>query len=213
MTDNQSTKESKWNNLSSDKVIEKTVESLKANGMNAVVAENKEEALKKVLEILPLGSEVFTLSSETLNEIGLPKEINESGKYNSVRKKLSEMDRETQGRDMQKLGSAPEYAVGSVHALTEDGKLIIVSNTGSQLASEAYGSSQVILVVGSQKIVKNLDDAMKRVYDYVLPLESARANKAYNMTAGSYVSKILIINREFMPNRIHVIIVKDKLGF
>ena len=123
------------------------------------------------------------------------------------------MDRQTQSREMQKIGSSPEYAIASVHALTQDGKAIIASNTGSQLAAEVYGASNVIWVVGAQKIVQDIDEGFKRIYEYVLPLESDRLNKTYNMTTGSFVSKLLIINREIKPGRIRTIIVKQVLGF
>jgi hypothetical protein len=87
-----------------------------------------------------------------------------------------------------------------------------VSNTGSQLPAYVYGADKVIFIVGTQKIVKNLDEAMKRVYEYVLPLESERAKKAYGVP-GSFISKVLLINREMNPERIHLIFVNEKLGF
>ncbi len=135
-----------------------------------------------------------------------------SGKYDSVKKKLMSTNRETEALQMQRLGAAPEYAVGSVHAVTEDGKVVVVSNTGSQLPAYAYGSMHVIWVVGGQKIVKDLDAAMERVYEHVLPLESERARIAYGVE-GSNVSKLLTVTREVNPNRIKMIIVKEPLGF
>lgn len=198
--------------LASDDVIAVTINALKTNGINAVLAENAEEARKKVFEIIPQNAEVMTMSSITLETIGIDKEINESEKYNSVKNKLSKMDRKTQELEMQKMGASPEYAVGSVHAVTEDGKVIIASNTGSQLPAYAYASAHVIWVVGTQKIVANLDEGMKRVYDYVLPLESEHMNKLYGIPK-SNVSKILTINKETNPQRITLILVKEKLGF
>ena len=122
------------------------------------------------------------------------------------------MDRNTQGLEMQRLGAAPEFVIGSVHAVTQDGKVMIASNSGSQLPAHAYGSSNVIWVVGIQKIVKNIDEGFKRIYEHSLPLESERARKAYNMP-GSFVSKILIINKEIKPGRITIIFVPEILGF
>lgn len=202
-----------WGELASDESIVKTVEALKANGINSLVVGNGEEAKTKVLEMIAEGAEVMNMTSVTLDAIGIPQEINGSGKYNSVRNKLMKMDRKTQNLEMQKLGAAPEYTIGSVHAITTDGKVVVASNTGSQLPAYAYASPHVIWVAGTQKIVKNLDEAMKRIYEYVLPLESERANKAYNITTGSNVSKLLIINKEVKPNRITLILVKEKLGF
>lgn len=203
----------KWKTLASKESIDKTIESLKANNIDAKFVDSSEEAKKLVLSIVPEGAEVMTMSSVTLDTIGISKEIQESGKYDSVKNKLNSMSRETQGREMQKLGSAPDWTIGSVHAVTEEGNVLIASNTGSQLPAYAYGSPHVILVVGTQKIVKNTDEGIKRIYDYVLPLESVRLNKQYNMDKGSFVSKLLIINREFMPGRVTVIFVNEILGF
>lgn len=202
-----------WDKLATDESITKTIESLKANGINAIVVENGLQAKKKVLDLLPKGAEVITMSSVTLDTLRIPEEINESGRFDSVKSKLSKMNRKTQALEMQRIGAAPEYAIGSVHAVTEDGKLLIASNTGSQLPAYAYGASHVLWVAGTQKIVKNVDDGIKRIYEYTLPLESKRANKAYNITTGSNVSKLLIINEEIAPDRLIIILVKEKLGF
>ena len=202
-----------WTKIPDDKTIEQTAAALTANGMETFVVTSGEDAKNKVLEFVPEGSEVFTMTSKTLDVIGIPQVINESGKYDSIRKKFESMDRQTQSREMQKIGSSPEYAIASVHALTQDGKAIIASNTGSQLAAEVYGANNVIWVIGAQKIVQDIDEGFKRIYEYVLPLESDRFNKTYNMTTGSFVSKLLIINREIKPGRIRTIIVKQVLGF
>ena len=110
----------KWGELASDESIAKAIENLKANGIETMVVENSEKAKKKVLGLIPNGAEVMNMSSVTIETLGLPEEINESVKYNSVRNKLAKMDRKTQEREMQRIGAAPEYAVGSVHAVTED---------------------------------------------------------------------------------------------
>lgn len=203
----------KWDQLASKESRDKTIESLKSNGINAFFVEDGQKAKEEVLKIIPEGMEVFNQTSVTLDALGIPKEINESGKYDSVRNKLNTMDRGTQGSQMQKLGAAPDWAIGSVHAVTEEGYILIASNTGSQLSSYAGGAQHVIWVVGTQKIVKNNDEAFKRIYEYVLPLESERANKAYNITTGSNVSKLLIVNKEVKPGRITLIFVGEKLGF
>ena len=201
-----------WTRLASDEQIQRTIDALKINGINAIVVENAEKAKEKVIELLPQGAEVINMTSVTLDAIGIPQEINESGKYDSVRKKLMSMDRKTQGLEMQKLGAAPEWVVGSVHAVTENGEIMIVSNTGSQLGPYAYTAAHVIWVVGTQKIVKDIDEAVKRIYEHCLPLESKRAKIAYGMEK-SNVSKKLIINKETTPGRITLIFVNQLLGF
>lgn len=200
-----------WNTIASDEQLEKTAKALEENGMTVHIVASGEEAKKKALELIPKGAEVMTATSVTADTIGLTGVINESGDYDSVKQKLAKMDRETQSLDMQKLGAAPDYITGSIHAVTEDGKAIIASNSGSQLPGYAYGASHVVWIVGAQKIVKNFDDAMKRIYEYVLPLESDRAHKAYGVD-GSFVSKLLVFNRE-RPERVTIILVKEPLGF
>ena len=202
-----------YNALATQEQIEKTVTSLKANGIESYVAKDGADAKVKVLELIPQGAQVMTMTSVTLDSLGIAQEINESGNFDSVRAKFKTMDPKTQGREMRQLAAAPDYTVGSVHAVTEDGKIIIASNTGSQLPVYAYGAEKVIWVVGTQKIVKNLEDGTKRLYEYTLPLESARANKAYNMTAGSAVRKELIIHSEGTEGRMTIIFVPEVLGF
>lgn len=201
-----------YNTIPSDETIRQVAAALEQNGIKVIIAETGAEAKAKVLEMIPEGAEAMSMTSVTLETIGLDKEINESGKYGSVRNKLSAMSRETQGREMQRIGAAPEYAIGSVHAVTEAGEVVIASNTGSQLPAYAYGADKVIWVVGAQKLVPDLDSAMKRIYEYVLPLESERARKAYGMER-SNVSKILLVTKEINPDRLSMVIVKESLGF
>ena len=201
-----------WSEIPSDGVIDETIEALTQNGIQGFVVDTHEEAKNKVLELVPEGEEVFTVTSQTLDESGIASAINESGKYKSVRKELMSLDREKDASLMQKIGAAPQYVVGSVHAVTEDGKVVVASNSGSQLPAYAYGAAHVIWVVSADKITKDLDGALKRIHDYVLPLESERAHKAYGVQ-GSFVSKLLIFNRETNAQRITLIFVKEKLGF
>jgi hypothetical protein len=197
--------------LASDVQIERTMQALEANNIHTILTENAADAEKKLFEIIPANAEVFTASSTTLNILGIPEEIEKSGRYNSVRAKLAMMDRKTQSREMQKMGATPEYMVGSVNAITETGHVIIVSKTGSQLAGYAAGAAHIIWVAGTQKIVPTLEDGLKRVEEYTLPLESARAFKAFGI--GSSIDKLLIVNKEFMAGRTTMILVKENLGF
>lgn len=202
----------KWQTIPSNAVLLETVENLTKNGMTAEVVENGSAAKARVLALIPKGAEVMTMTSVTADTIDLTKSLATSGDFNLIRDKLSSMDRETQHIEMQRLGSAHDYVIGSVHAITQDGHVFIASSTGSQLPAYAYGSTNVIWVVGAQKIVKDFDEALKRIYDHALPLESERAQKAYGV-AGSSVNKILVINKESKTDRIHIILVKEVLGF
>ena len=197
--------------LASDAQIERTVKALEANNIHTILAENGVDAKKKLLEIIPANAEVFTSSSVTLNALGITDEIDKSTRYDSVRAKMAVMDRKTQNREMQKLGATPEFMLGSVHAVTETGRIIIASKTGSQLAGYVAGAVHVLWVVGTQKIVPTLEIGLKRVEEYTLPLETARAQKAFGV--GSSIDKLLIVNKEFMPGRTTMILVKENLGF
>ncbi len=192
--------------------IEMTKKNLEANGMNVLIANNSKDAIKSALKLIPEGSEVMTSTSQTLEKLRLDTIFNESGKYNSIKSQLMKLNRDANNLEMQRMGAAPEYVIGSVHAITEDGKVIIASNTGSQLPSYSYGSQHVVWVVSNKKITKDLNDGMKRIYEHVLPLESVRVQKAYGMP-NSEVKKILIINKELNPNRITIILVNEDLGF
>jgi L-lactate utilization protein LutC len=202
----------KWNKPASEDSIQKVVSALKENGIDSIVVDTLDQAKSEVLKLIPKGSEVMTNTSVTLDESGIASEINESGHYDAVKPKLYSLDRQTHNNQMQKMGAGPDYVLGSVHAITEDGKVIIASNSGSNIPNNAYGATNVIWVVGSQKIVKDLDTGMKRLYEYTLPLESERAKKAYGVP-GSFVSKILIINKEPNPDRIKLVLVKEAVGY
>lgn len=201
-----------YTTLPSSETVDETIQHLKEHGMDAFLVENGEQAKEKVLARIPEGAEVMNMTSVTLDTLGLSDAITQSGKYDAVKSTLMRMNRETQGDQMRKLGASPLYAVGSVHAVTKDGSIVIASNTGSQLSAYAYGAAHVILVIGTQKIVPNMDDAMKRVYEHSLPLESERARKAYGVQ-GSFISKLLVIHKEVTPGRISVIFIPEVLGF
>jgi hypothetical protein len=200
----------KWDTLADKATVERTMAALKDNGTTAYYVESGADAKKKFFELLPAGAEVMNNSSTTLLQLNIVDELVKSGKYKSVRNKLMAMDRKTQGHEMQKMGSAPEWAVGSVQAITEDGRIMIASASGSQLPGYAFGADHVIWIAGTQKIVKNLAEGNQRIYEYVLPLENVRAMKAYG--APSSVNKLLIINKDPAP-RTSLILVNEVLGF
>jgi hypothetical protein len=201
-----------WTHLPDRDAVERTMARLNANGIEAQFVETAEEAKQQVLDLLPDGAEVMNMNSVTLDWIGLASAISESGKYNAVRNRWLKMDRATQGREFRQLGATPDWAVGSVGAVTEDGQVVVASATGSQMAAYVYGAAHVVWVVGVQKIVKNLDAAFTRINDYILPLESERVHRVYGIP-GSYVGKLLVFNKESQPGRITLIFVNEALGY
>ncbi len=197
--------------LASGQQIEKVVDALETRNIHAVVVNNGEEAKKLVLNLVPRGAEVYANVSKTLEDIGVTAEIDKSGHYDAVRPKVVALDRKTQADEIRILRSRPDYIVGSVHAITEDGVMLTASNGGSQIAPYAYGASKVILVVGTQKIVKDLDEGFRRIEEYSYPLEDARLRSTLGMP--SAVGKVLVVNREVVPGRTTVILVKEELGY
>ena len=197
--------------LASDEQIEATVQALSAHGIQAVAVDTGEEARDYVLSLLPEGAEVHQAASKTLGSIGLTAEVEESGRYKAIRPQLRRLDRRTQGREFRKLASAPDFMLGSVHAVTERGQVLIASGSGGQIGPYASGAGTVIWVVGAQKLVRTLDDGLRRIEEYARPLEDERMRAATGWA--SQLNQILIVNGSLQPNRLKMVIVKENLGF
>jgi hypothetical protein len=200
-----------WETLADDMSIEKTRKALSSRGIEAIVAENREDAKSKALALIPEGSDVYCMSSMTLEETGILKEIEEGGRYRSVRKKITSIPDKAERESARRAAATSQFVIGSVHAVSEDGEAVVVSQSGSQLAPYAFSAKNVVWVVGAQKITKDIASAHRRIREYVVPLEDARARKVYGV--GTSLNKTLIIERESAPGRIRMIIVKEKLGF
>lgn len=200
-----------FSHLADDPKLDATVRALEANGIHALVADNAAEAKRLVLELLPENASVFDGTSQTLTKTGIADAINNSGRFQSLRAQLMALGKEGKGAQQRQVAAAPDVIVGSVHAVTTGGQVVVASATGSQLGPYAFGAGRVIWVVGTQKIVPDLESALRRVQQYALPLESERAMKVYGQ--GSAVAKLLVINKEFQPGRITLVFVKENLGF
>ena len=187
-----------------------TVVALEEHGFSVEVVDDLDRARTAVLARIPAGSSVMTNTSVTLAETGIADAINEGGSYESARNKMFALDFETQAQQMKAIGGQPDYALGSVHAITRDGTLVIASASGSQLASYAWGAASVIFVVGAQKLVPTLEAAHERIYQHSLKLEDARAQAAYGQH--SYVGKVLEIHQE-LPGRVHIVLVRQPVGY
>ncbi len=191
--------------------VTRAAAALEANGINVLRAADAAEAKRIVLGLIPGGSQVHHGASQSLEVSGITDDIEKSGRYEFLRPRIWSMDRTTQADDIRRLSSAPEVMLGSVHAVTETGSLIAASMGGSQLGPYVSGAGRVILVVGTQKIVSDLEEGLRRIDEYAFPLEDARAQAAYGIH--SAVNKVLIINREIVPGRITVVFVDEVLGF
>ena len=196
--------------LPDEHVLQRTVVALEEHGFSAEVVEDLDTARAAVLARIPHGSSVMTNTSVTLAETGIADAINDGGPYESARNAMLALDFATQAQEMKAIGGQPDYALGSVHAITADGTLVIASASGSQLASYAWGAANVIFVAGAQKLVPTLEAAHRRIYRHSLTLEDGRAMAAYGQH--SQVGKILEIHQE-LPGRIHVVLIREAVGF
>jgi hypothetical protein len=191
-------------------LLERVASSLRSHNIDTTIVDTADEARAAVLAIVPEDAEVHSGKSKTLEDIGLYSELAESGRYDAIRPKILAMDRATQGREIRKLSAAPDFMVGSVAAVTEDGALIAASATGSQLAGYASGAGRLILVVGSQKIVPDLDAALRRIREVVFPWENAQVQA--RLGVDTILEKILIIYGEWAAGRTTVVLVREPVG-
>jgi acyl-CoA hydrolase len=201
----------RFTSLPDEHVLAATVVALEEHGFSVEVVDDLDAARQAVLARIPEGSSVMTNTSVTLAETGIADAINDSGgRWESARNRMFALDFATQAQEMKAIGGQPDYALGSVHAITADGTLVTASASGSQLASYAWGAANVIFVVGVQKHVPTLEAARQRIYQHSLPLEDARAQAAYGQH--SQVGKILEIHQE-LPGRIHIVLIRQQVGF
>ena len=196
--------------LPEEGALAQTVVALDGRGFSVEVVDDLDAARDRVLARVPDGSSVMTYPSVTLEATGIAQAVDDGERYDSARTKVLALDHATQLREVKAIMGQPEFALGSVHAITRDGTLVVASALGSQLTAYAWGAANVIFVVGAQKLVHDLAAARDRVYQHSLTLEDARARKAYGMK--SRVGKILEIHEED-PGRIHVVLIRAVVGF
>jgi hypothetical protein len=196
--------------LPDEQTLASAVTALEEHGFSVEVVDDLDAAREAVLARIPDGATVMTNTSVTLQETGIADAINNGGRYDSARNRMFALDFATQAQEMKAIGGQPDYALGSVHAVTRDGTLVIASASGSQLASYAWGAANVIFVIGAQKLVPTLEAAHERIYQHSLVLEDARAIAAYGQH--SSVGKIIEIHQE-LPGRIHIVLVRQVVGF
>lgn len=194
---------------SSAQLVE-VAERLRQRNFEVVIVNTAAEARTAVLDRIPDGSEVHSGKSKTLEDAGIFQELMESGRHDFLRRRIFKMDRQTQAREIRKLGAAPDLMLGSVQAVTEAGQLVTASASGSQLGPYASGAGQLILVIGSQKLVPDLDAALARIQHHVQPYEDERLRE--QMGIGTQLARVLILERDFRPGRTTIILVREPVG-
>jgi hypothetical protein len=194
----------------SEEILHHVAEKIRERNIEVLVVNNGDEARQIILDRLPEGAEILASKSKTLQDAGILEPLLDPTKYNALRNQFIKMDRKTQAREIRKLSAGPDYMLGSVNAVTEDGVMVVTSATASQIGAYANTAGKVILIVGSQKIVPDLETALRRIRDYLLPLEDEKVFKVANIH--SFVGKTLIIEREWQPDRMTVILVREPIG-
>ncbi|WP_067817830.1 LUD domain-containing protein [Actinomadura kijaniata] len=191
--------------------LERAAAALTAHGFTVEILDDAAAARTRINDLIPEGASVLTGASETLRLSGIDADINGGGRYQAVKPRLLAMDRATQMDEIRRLGASPDVIVGSVHAVTETGSLVIASGSGSQLPGYAGGAARAIWVVGAQKVVPDLPTALRRVEDHCLPLESARTQAVHGWS--SAINRLLILNAEYVPGRGTVLLLREAIGF
>jgi hypothetical protein len=191
--------------------LERAAAALTAHGFAVEILDDAAAARTRIKDLIPPGVSVFTGASETLRLSGIDADINTSGRYDAIRPRGRAMDRATQLAEIWRLMSTPDVIVGSVHAVTETGSLVVASASGSQLPGYAGGAARAIWIVGAQKVVPDLSTALRRVEDHCLPLESARVQEVYGQP--SAINRLLILNAEPHPGRGLVLLLREAIGF
>jgi hypothetical protein len=193
----------------SEATLEALAERLRARNFEVVILDDGAAAKAEVLARVPEGSQVHTGKSKTLEDIGIFEEFMENEKYDFIRRRTLKMDRKTQLDEMRKAGAAPDIMVNSAHAVTEAGQIVMTSATGSQIGPIAYGAGKLILVIGSQKVVPDLNTALRRIEDYVIPYEEDRLNVAHGVAK---MNRTLILEGDYAPGRTTIILVRTPIG-
>ncbi|MEW2529637.1 LUD domain-containing protein [Streptomyces sp. NPDC047071] len=191
--------------------LERAAAALAAHGFTVEILDGAADARTRVTYLIPEGASVLTGASETLRLSGIADDINGSGRYDAVKPRVLAMDRATDGDEIRRLTATPDVIVGSVHAVTETGSLVMASGSGTQLPGNAGGAARAIWVVGAQKVVPDLDTALRRVEGHCLPLESARTQEAYGWP--STVNRLLVLNAEHVSGRGTVLLLREAIGF
>ena len=192
-------------------LLERAAAALSAHGFTVEILDDAAAARARIKDLIPNGASVFTAASETLRLSGIEEDLNASGRYRAIKPRIRAMDRATSAEEIRRLAAAPDVVVGSVAALIESGSLLAASASGSQLPAYAGGAAHAIWIIGAQKLVPDLGTALRRLQDHALPLETARAQRAYGRP--SAINRLLLLNAEPVPGRATVLLLREAIGY
>ncbi len=197
------------------------VKTFKTKNITVIPVENSKEACDKILKIIPEKASIGYGGSITLEQIGILDKIRQSDYLLYDRTKVTKYTKESY-----QLGHSAQHAdyfLSSSNAITEDGKIVNKDRTGNRVSSLIYGPDQVIIVVGKNKIVKNLDEALNRIKNIAAPLNAKRmklntpcveTGKCLDCPSPERICcNTVIIERQFKPDRMTIILVNEDLGY
>lgn len=204
-----------------EKRIEKTIKSLESNNMNGYFVKDKKELIETIEKIVDKGSVVSCGGSMTLFETGIIDYLRE-GRYTFLDRYEDGLSKEDTKEIFRKSFFADAYFT-STNAITENGELYNVDGNGNRVAAMMYGPDKVIVIVGSNKIVKNESEAIERVKSIVAPANTKRLNrKTPCATTGMCANcsspdricdNYTTIKRQVQKDRMHIIFINENLGY
>ena len=200
-----------------EKLAQKVIKGLESRNMCGYYAATKEEAKELALKLIPEGGSVTMGGAMSAQEIGLVDAV-KKGNYRFIDRNDYEDPREAylQAYDV-------DAFLSSTNAITEDGILVNIDGTANRVSAIAYGPKKVIMIVSMNKVCDDVDGAMKRARNVAAPINAQRFVKTTPCAkTGSCMNckspeticcQFLITRYSRFPERIHVILVNDVLGF
>jgi L-lactate utilization protein LutB len=201
-----------WNAIPKDEVVEKTAKAIESRGIRVIIAKSADDALAILKKVIPDGAEVMNGSSTSLIEIGYEDYIsgNQSG-WKLMHTVITAENNDNKRAELRRKSVAADYFISSANAIAQTGEIVACDASGSRVGAWPFAAGHLILVVGINKIVPNLEDALNRVRQYAYPLENARAQRAYGTP--SMIGKCVIFSHEKNEGRVILILVKEALGY
>lgn len=201
-----------WDRIPDQPTIDRTIAGLRERNFNPVFVPDRTAALNRLKQVIPAVAEVMTGSSTTLEEIGfIAYLVSNQHPWRNWKDRIFAEKDTTRQMDLRRLSTTAEYFLGSVQSVTEAGQVLGTDASGSRQGGYVYGAKYVIWVVGVNKMVSDLDMAFRRLREHCVPLEDARMKRAG--FRGTFIGKMVVYEREGIPDRITTILVGEKLGF
>ena len=191
--------------------IRRTMEALAERNVEAVLVSDAEEALARLKELVPEGSEVFVNTSETLSSIGYTGYMHGNDRYVNLHDRMMALPDPAEQREFRRKTTTANYFVGSVQAIAETGEIVVASGSGSQIGAYSYGAKRLILVAGTQKICATLAEAEARTRGYTLERHDRWLEDQGRVATP--IGKYMVMEHEPMAGRITLILIPESLGW